>query len=95
MDDTYQEITGMVNEDQKTDPSEGSVARTIANKMAWMSSSWFVWAAVGSILATVLYAFTFGLTRKKKAWSFLEEWVPTMLLLGVYHKVTRAFRHAW
>lgn len=89
MDNPLNEITGMP-QDQKTDSAECAFVRTIEQIIGKMSSNWVLWAVLGSVIASLI----FRRPRKKTATDFFGEWVPTILLLGAYNKITRAFRHA-
>ena len=74
---------GQTDEAQKH--SEGSVARGIEHYTAQMPSDWFLWAAGGSILAS-LTLHTLG--RKEDA-QFVGQWVAPFMLLGVYNKIVK------
>jgi hypothetical protein len=50
-----------------------------------MPSDWFLWAAVGSIAASA----TLQATGKKHASTFVGQWVPTILILGLYNKLVK------
>jgi len=64
---------------------EGSVARTIEQQTAKVSSDTFLWAALGSIgLSLVLMA-----TGDEKKANFIGQWAPTILVLGLYNKMVK------
>jgi hypothetical protein len=64
---------------------EGRIARTIEQQTAKLPSDVFLWAALGSIggsLALLLAGHT------KKA-TFVGQWAPTFLILGLYNKLVK------
>ena len=68
-----------------TSHAEGRVARGIENQTAKLPSDLFLWAAVGSIVGS-LALLTSG---KKDMANFVGQWVPTILVLGVYNKIVK------
>jgi len=64
---------------------EGSVAKTIEQQTAKMPSDWFLWAAVGSMAASLVLE----VSRKQHASTFVGQWAPTLLILGVYNKLVK------
>jgi len=73
----------------KTSPQpehrEGTVARTIEQQTAKLPSDLFLWAAVGSITASVVLMVA---GQGKKA-NFVGQWAPTFLILGLYNKMVK------
>ena len=67
------------------DHSEGAVARTIEQQTARLPSDLFLWAAVGSIAASL----TFQMTGRKEESLFVGQWAPTFLILGLYNKLVK------
>ena len=65
--------------------SEGTVARTIEQQTAKLPSDTFLWAAGGSIAASLLLQ----LAGKQKMSLFVGQWVAPFLLLGVYNKIVK------
>jgi hypothetical protein len=65
--------------------SEGTVARTIEHYTAQAPSDWFLWAAGGSIAASLTLQ---ALGRKHDA-LFVGQWAPTFLILGLYNKIVK------
>lgn len=64
---------------------EGPIARTIEQQTAKLPSDTFLWAAVGSIgLSLVLM-----LTGKEKKATFVGQWAPTLLIVGLYNKMVK------
>ncbi len=65
--------------------AEGRVARTIEDQTAKLPSDTFLWAAVGSIAASL----TLQATGNRNASLFVGQWAPTFLLLGIYNKLVK------
>jgi hypothetical protein len=64
---------------------EGPIARAIEEQTAKLPSDTFLWAAFGAIgLSLVL-----KLTGRRHDALFVGQWVPTMLLLGIYNKLVK------
>ncbi|MDQ2712698.1 MAG: hypothetical protein M3Y24_10805 [Acidobacteriota bacterium] len=64
---------------------EGPIARTIEQQTAKLPSDWFLWAAFGSIAASL----TFQLSGDEKKANFIGHWSSTFLLLGLYNKLVK------
>ncbi|HUQ93285.1 MAG TPA: hypothetical protein VM120_16505 [Bryobacteraceae bacterium] len=64
---------------------EGEVARTIEQQTAKLPSDAFLWAALGSIGASL----TCKLAGKSEAANFIGQWAPTFLILGLYNKMVK------
>jgi hypothetical protein len=64
---------------------EGKVARRIERQTAKLPSDWFLWAAGGSILTSLVLKST---GRSHDA-LFVGQWAPAFLLLGVYNKLVK------
>ena len=65
--------------------SEGPVAKAIEQQTAKLPSDLFLWGAVASIaLSLVLQA-----SGKKHASTFVGQWAPTVLILGLYNKLVK------
>jgi len=64
---------------------EGQVAKTIEQETAKLPSDWFLWAAVGSIATSLVLE----ATGSKHASTFVGQWAPTFLILGVYNKLVK------
>jgi hypothetical protein len=65
--------------------AEGSVARSLEQQTAKIPSDLFLWAAVGSIVISLL----FKATSKHHDSTFIGQWAPTFLLLGIYNKLVK------
>lgn len=80
---------GLGRQDGATDGaqlhSEGTVARGIEHYTAQMPSDWFLWAAGGSILASL----TLQCLGRKEDAQFVGQWVAPFMLLGVYNKIVK------
>lgn len=64
---------------------EGSVARSIEQQTAKLPSDFFLWAAFGSIAASL----ALKLSGKNEGALFVGQWAPTFLLLGTYNKLVK------
>lgn len=64
---------------------EGVVARSIEMQTAKLPSDVWLWAAFGSIAASL----TFQVAGKKDNALFVGQWAPTFLLLGLYNKLVK------
>ena len=65
--------------------AEGPVAKTIEQETAKLPSDWFLWAAMGSIAASL----TLQISGKQHASTFVGQWAPTLLILGLYNKLVK------
>jgi hypothetical protein len=65
--------------------TEGGLAKTIERHTSKMPSDWFLTAAVASIGLSL----AMQLSGNKHKSLFFGEWVPTILLLGVYNKIVK------
>jgi len=68
---------------------EGPVARAIEKRTSRIPSDFFLWTGFGAIAASATLAF---LGRKQLA-NFVGQWVPTVLLLGLYNKIVKVAGH--
>ncbi len=64
---------------------EGKVATTIERQTVKWPSDWFLWAAG----AVVIGSLALQATKRKHEALFVGEWVPTLLLLGLYNKLVK------
>ena len=68
---------------------EGKVAEAIEEQTAKLPSDTFLWSAMGAMgLSMVLN--TMG--RKEQA-NFVGQWVPTILIFGLYNKIVKVAGH--
>ncbi len=65
--------------------TEGGLAKTIEKHTSKVPSDWFLTAAVASIGVSL----ALQLTGNKHKSLFFGEWVPTILLLGLYNKIVK------
>jgi hypothetical protein len=70
---------------QAAQHTEGSVARTIEQQTAKLPSDLFLWAAIGSIGASMILQLAGN--QEKSHW--VGQWVAPFLLLGVYNKIVK------
>ena len=69
----------------KADHSEGRIARGIEQRTAKLPSDLFLWAAVGSIGASL----TLKVMGRGEDALFVGQWAPTLLILGTYNKMVK------
>ncbi len=69
--------------------SEGTIARSIEEQTAKLPSDLFLWAAGGSMAASL----TFKLMGRDHAALFVGQWAPVFLLLGAYNKIVKVAGH--
>jgi hypothetical protein len=69
----------------RPDHTEGKVARTIESQTAKLPSDIFLWAALGSIGASLILQ---GMGERKIG-NFVGQWAPTILILGLYNKLVK------
>ena len=65
--------------------TEGSIAKQIEQRTKQIPSDWWLWAAAGSIVI----ALALRAAGKNTDATFVGEWAPTFLLLGVYNKIVK------
>ena len=64
---------------------EGPVARSIEQQTAKLPSDVWLWAALGSIAASL----AFQLAGDDRRANFIGHWAPTFLSLGLYNKLVK------
>lgn len=64
---------------------EGSLAKAIESQTSRLPSDVFLWSAMGAA-ATSAGLFLFG---RKEASRFIGQWVPSLLIFGVYNKIVK------
>lgn len=64
---------------------EGEVAKTLEERTAQMPSDWWLWAAGGSIMASL----ALRMMGHKDDAQFVGQWAPTFLILGLYNKMVK------
>lgn len=84
-----QDMQDMLQTEPTTSPNpqhrEGKIARTIEQQTAKLPSDTFLWAAMGSIGASLVFAI---MGQQKRA-NFVGQWAPTFLILGLYNKLVK------
>ena len=65
--------------------TEGTVARAIEQQTAKLPSDLFLWAAGGSIAASL----TLKIMGRDRDALFVGQWAPTFLILGLYNKLVK------
>ena len=70
-------------------PSEGRIAQTIESKTSRLPSDIFLWTALGSMAASA----TLAIMGKQKVANFVGQWVPTILIFGLYNKIVKVAGH--
>lgn len=73
----------------ETEQREGTVARAIERQTSKIPSDVFLWAGLGSIALSL----GLQLAGQKKSATWVGQWVPTVLLLGVYNKIVKVAGH--
>ncbi|MDN3550209.1 hypothetical protein [Mucilaginibacter aquaedulcis] len=76
-------------ENQTKLKSEGKVATAIEKQTAKLPSDLFLWAALGSMAASL----TLKIMAKKHTALFIGQWAAPFLLLGVYNKLVKLEGH--
>lgn len=77
--------TETMTQNQRHAFPEGKVAATIEKQTAKLPSDLFLWAAGGSIIASLLLKSQ----RRDTDALFVGQWAPTFLLLGIYNKLVK------
>ncbi len=70
---------------QTYDQTEGRVAKTIEQQTSKAPSDWFLWAAIGSMIASA----SFQIGGKRNVSLFVGQWAPTILIMGLYNKLVK------
>lgn len=64
---------------------EGPIAKAIEQQTARIPSDAFLWLAGGAALASL----ALQMTDRKEASNFLGQWVPSILICGLYNKIVK------
>jgi hypothetical protein len=80
------ELTG---ETLKGPPTEGRIATEIEKRTARVPSDVFLWTALGSMAGSLALTFL----GKQKLANFVGQWVPTLLIFGLYNKIVKVAGH--
>jgi hypothetical protein len=82
----YQSAIKLQPENQpRAEHREGPVARSLEQQTAKLPSDIFLWAALGSIAASL----GLNASGKQHGALFVGQWAPTFLLLGIYNKLVK------
>lgn len=76
---------------ERHEQTEGRVARTIESQTSKLPSDWFLWAAVGSMVASA----SLQISGKREISNFVGQWAPTLLILGLYNKLVKQLGSDW
>ena len=68
---------------------EGPIARAIEEQTAKLPSDVFLWTAAGAVALSL----AMELSGRKQAGNFVAQWVPTILILGLYNKLVKVQGH--
>ncbi len=68
---------------------EGPVATAIEHQTAKVPSDIFLWAALGSMAASL----TLKILKQDKPALFVGQWAPSFLILGMYNKIVKLEGH--
>jgi hypothetical protein len=68
---------------------EGSVAKAIEEQTAKLPSDLFLWGAGAAITGSL----TLRLLDREEDSQFVGQWVPTLLILGLYNKIVKVLGH--
>ena len=74
---------------ETTQHKEGMVAKTIEEQTSKLPSDLFLWAALGSIGASL----TLKLMGRKNDALFVGQWAAPFLLFGLYNKIVKLEGH--
>jgi hypothetical protein len=95
---TYNEYQGTQG-NEAAQQREGSVARTIERQTAKLPSDVFLWGAGIAMLGSLAFQILgpresrgiFGKSMPGRAplATFVGQWVPTLLLFGIYNKIVK------
>jgi hypothetical protein len=72
--------------------AEGPVAKAIEAKTSRIPSDVFLWGALASMGVSLALQLT-GKTRRRHFGTFIGQWVPTLLVFGVYNKIVKVAGH--
>jgi hypothetical protein len=75
----------MADWNEQRDHSEGTVARSIEQQTAKLPSDTFLWAAIGAMGVSA----ALQVSGKREVSNFIGEWVPTLLIFGLYNKMVK------
>jgi len=68
---------------------EGRIAKAIEEQTAKLPSDLFLWGAGAAITGSL----TLRLLDRERDSQFVGQWVPTLLILGLYNKIVKELGH--
>jgi hypothetical protein len=77
---------------EAAEPKEGPVARAIESKTAQLPSDVFLWGSLASMAVSLAFQLS-GKKKTKHLSSFIGQWAPTLLVLGLYNKIVKVAGH--
>ena len=69
--------------------SEGKMTKAIESQTSKLPSDTFLWAAGTSIVASL----ALKMMHREEDANFIGQWVPTLLILGLYNKLVKQLGH--
>ncbi len=69
--------------------TEGKMTKAIESQTARLPSDTFLWAAGASIAGSLLLK----MLHREGDSNFVGQWVPTLLILGLYNKLVKQLGH--
>ena len=75
-----------------SEASEGPVARAIEKRTAQLPSDIWLWGAIASMIVSLGLQATRN-RRLATLSNFLGQWVPTLLIFGLYNKLVKVAGH--
>jgi hypothetical protein len=75
----------LASDNPRNKHAEGPLAKAIENQTAKLPSDTFLWAALASILLSLLLRVLGRVTASL----FVGQWPPVFLLLGIYNKLVK------
>ena len=73
-------------------PKEGQVARKLESVTSRVPSDFWLWASVGTMVVSFGLQLS-GNRKTKHVSSFIGQWAPTLLILGLYNKIVKVAGH--
>ena len=73
----------------RSNRAEGPIAKGIERHTAKLPSDLFLWSALGSIIGSL----ALEVAGRKDDATFVGQWAPTFLILGLYNKIVKIAGH--
>ena len=77
---------------EAAETQEGPIARAIESKTARFPSDLFLWGSLASIALSLAFQLS-GRGKNKHVSTFIGQWAPTLLILGLYNKIVKVAGH--